>query len=158
MNKQSKIYHIFSWKKYLLLFSIILGSIYSLYEVKQSHDTDLLYFYDPFILILLVAIPLGYHFYKLKYYLDGKTIIAKGLIDRNVSLDKLKYVSVRNNSIDLIDGSSLFPVTLRSDILEFDELTAHIDHTIVNHPEVMLKGATEHQKKWFPKTFYDRNG
>ena len=158
MNKQSKIYHIVSWKKYLILFSIILGSVYSLYEVKQSHDTDLLSFYDPFILILLVTIPLGYHFYKLKYYLDGKTIIAKGLIDRNVSLDKLKYVSVRNNSIDLVNSSSVFPVTLRPDILEFDELTALIDDTIVNHPEIMLKGANVNQKKWFPKTFDARNG
>lgn len=157
MSKQSKIYHIVSWKKYLLLFSLILGSLYCLYEVKQYHDADLLYFYNPFILTLLTAIPLGYHFYNLKYFLDGETLVAKGLVDRNVSLDKLKYVFVRKNSIDLMNCSSLFPVTLRSDILEFNELTALIDNTLIDNPHIQIKGAIENQKKWFPKSLDVRN-
>jgi len=103
------------------------------------------------------VIPLGYHFYKLEYYLEGETLIVKGLIDRILPLDKLKYASVRNNSVDLIKDSSLFPVTLRSDIQELDELRSMFDATLVNHPEIKLKGPLENQKKWFPKTFDARN-
>lgn len=157
MSKQSKIYPIVSWKKYLLLFSLILGSLYCLYEVKQYHDADLLNFYNPFILTLLFAIPLGYHFFKLEYYLEGETLIVKGLIDRILPLDKLKYASVRSNSVDLNKDSKLFPVTLRSDIQGLNELRSMIDATLVNHPEIKLKGALENQKKWFPKTFDARN-
>ena len=156
MSNRSKNFYIVSWKKYLLLFSIFLGSVYCLYEVKQFHDADSLYFYNPFIISLVFAIPVGYHLYNLKYYLDGKTLVAEGLIDRSISIDKLKYILVRNKSIDLINSFSLFSLKLRSEIQELRELTALIDEVLIYHPEVKLKGPLEYREKWFPKTFAAR--
>jgi len=156
MSKRSNIFYIVTWKKYLLLLIIFLSSVYCLYEIKQFHDANILYFYNPFIISFVFALIVGYHFYRLKYYLEGKTFVVEGLVRRKLSIVNLEFISVRKESLDLVNGFSLFSISLRSGIQELNELTALIDGVLVHYPGVKLKGQSEYCRKWFPKTFNAR--
>lgn len=156
MSKRSKNFKVVPWKKYVLLLAIFPSSVYALYDAKQYHDADFFYFYNPLIISLVITLLIGYHFYNLKYYLDGKMLVVEGLVNRKVAIDKLKHILVRKESLEFVDGFSLFSIALRSEIQELDELTVLIDEVLIDHPGVKLKGAVEYREKWFPKTFAAR--
>lgn len=158
MSNQATCFYITPWKKYVVLFSISLFSAYCLYEIKQFHDAGNLYFYHPFVIFLVFASFVGTHVYLLNYCLEGKTLIVEGLVNRKVVIDKLKYVSVRKKSVELVNRYGLFSLPLRSIIEDLEKLTDLIDQVMVDHPEVKLKGQSEYCRKWFPKTVDARKG